>query len=422
MAIEKLTARKVDAFKQPGRYSDGGGLWLQVSQLGDKPTKSWVFQYVSPTKPRKSKIKNGKEVEVGQVRQLGLGALHTVSLVEARQEAEKYRKQVRDGVDPLDVKEAQRQAKRLDEVSHISFKTCAEKYIAAHQSSWKHPKHRAQWSNSLDNYAYPHIGDLPVSRIDVPLVLQCIEPLWSAKAETASRLRGRIESVLDWAKVRGYRHGENPARWKGHLNHLLPERSRAKRVKHHPALPYTEVASFVAKLKPYEGVSARALEVTILTALRTSEVIQSTWNEIDLNAKAWTIPAERIKGNQEHRVPLCDRVVSILKALPRERGNPHVFIGGKTGQPLSNMAMAEIMTELKASSNTPGRMATVHGFRSTFRDWAAEQTNYPREIAEKAMAHLVGDETERAYQRGDLFEKRRKLMVDWAKYCTKVAS
>jgi integrase len=411
MAIEKLTARKVDAIKAPGRYSDGGGLWLQVTNgAGNKPTKSWVFQYVSPTKPRKIKIKNGKEVEVGQVRQLGLGALHTVSLAEARDLAATYRKQVAKGIDPLDLKEAKRQAKRSDEVALITFKSCAEKYIAAHRSSWKNTKHREQWASTLKTYAFPFIGDLSVARIDTPLVLQCIEPLWSTKTETASRLRGRIESVLDWAKVSGYREGENPARWKGHLDHRLPKPSKTTRRKHLPALPYADLVPFLTELKAHKGISPRALETTILTALRTSEVINATWDEIDLSAKVWTVPAERMKGNREHRVPLSDRVLAILKALPRERGHPFVFLGGKSGQPLSNMAMLELLKELR-----PG--LTVHGFRSTFRTWASEQTNYPYEVCEVVLAHAVGSAASQAYQRGDLFEKRRRLMVDWAKYC-----
>jgi integrase len=409
MAIEKLSARKVDALKAPGRYSDGGGLWLQVAPSG---SKCWIYQFASPTK-RKSKIKkNGKEVEVGYVRQLGLGALHTISLAEARELAATYRKQVAKGIDPLAAKEAQRLAKRSEEVALTTFKSCAEKYLAAHRASWKNAKHREQWASTLETYAYPFIGDLSVAAINTPQVLLCIEPLWADKTETASRLRGRIERVLDWAKVSGFRTGDNPARWKGHLDHRLPQPAKTTRRKHLPALHYADLARFLSELKAHKGISPRALEVTILTALRTSEVINATWDEIDLRAKVWTVPAERMKGNREHRVPLCDRIVTILRALPRDKGNPYVFFGGKSGQPLSNMAMLELLKELR-----PG--LTVHGFRSTYRTWASEQTNYPYEVCEVVLAHAVGSTVHQAYQRGDLFEKRRKLMVEWAQYCAK---
>jgi integrase len=279
------------------------------------------------------------------------------------------------------------------------------------QTGWKNAKHRAQWKSTLATYAYPVFGGLSVSTVDTALVLKTIEPIWGTKPETASRLRGRIEAVLDWARARGFRHGENPARWRGHLDKLLPARRKIARVKHHAALPFAEIPAFMNELRARVGVSARALEFAILTTTRTSETRNARWSEIDTASKIWTIPAERMKAGREHRVPLNERAVAILRAMPRESdGDGFVFIGARSDRPISNMAMLELMRGLR-----PGYVP--HGFRSTFRDWAAETTNYQNHIVEMALAHVVGDKVEAAYRRGDLFEKRRRLMSDWARYC-----
>jgi len=299
----------------------------------------------------------------------------------------------------------------------VTFEYCADRYIAAHETSWRNAKHRAQWKSTLSTYVYPVCGPLPVGAVDTAIVSKIIEPLWSTKPETASRVRGRIESVLDWAKVNGFRQGENPARWKGHLEFVLPKRSKVRRVKHHPALPYDEIPAFMAELREREGQSARALEFLVLTAARTEATIGALLSEVDFDEKLWTVPPDRAGTKmmeddpRPRRVPLSDRAIKILKALPREKGNPYLFIGGNVGKPLSNMAMLELMRDMR-----PGFVP--HGLRSTFKDWCAETTNYPNEVSEAALWHAVADKVEAAYRRGDLFEKRRRLMAEWSKYCT----
>jgi integrase len=394
----------VEKAKKPGRYCDGGGLWLQVSQWG---TKSWIFQYSSPTETKK---RNGREV--GRVRQLGLGAYgkHDVTLADAREKAGELRKQVRAGLDPINTHRLQREQLRLQKARHVTFAQCAEQYISAHQSAWRNDKHREQWRATLRTYAFPSIGDIKVDEVDTVLVRKVLEPIWSGKPETAGRLRGRIERVLSFAKAQGLHSGENPARWKGHLDNLLPRVSKIKNVRHHPALPYVELPEFMLELRDRPTISARALEFTILTAVRTSEAINARWSEFDLNEKTWTVPPERMKTGKKHRVPLSDRAVELLRDLPREKGSEFVFIGGREGAALSNMAMLECLRELR-----PG--LTVHGFRSTFRTWAAERTNYPHHVCEQALAHVISDAVVRSYQRGDLFEKRRRLMHEWSRYC-----
>jgi integrase len=389
----KLSATRIARLTKPGRYGDGFGLWLQISTW---KTKAWIFQY---------------SVD-GRVRQLGLGPLHTVTLAEARHKAMECRKLVREGVDPVELRRQGRVQKRVEDARAVSFRQAAERFIAAHEASWRNEKHREQWRATLDRYAYPTIGGLPIATVDTSLVLRVLEPIWTKTPETAGRVRGRIERVLDWGRARGMREGENPARWKGHLDKLLPAPRKVKTVRHHPALPYPEIPPFMTELRTRSSISARALEITILTALRTTEVISATWNEIDTVAKVWTIPAARMKAGREHRVPLSDRVIDALRGLPREDGNPYVFLGGKKGAPLSNMAMLELLRELR-----PG--LTVHGFRSTFRDWAAETTSYPNHVLEMALAHSVSDKVEAAYRRGDLFDKRRRLMAEWTRYCDK---
>jgi integrase len=406
---DMLTTRRIETIKQPGRYADGGGLWLQVSEW---KTKAWIFQYSSPTAP---KVRKPDGREIARVRHLGLGPYgkHDVTLARARELAARAREQVRAGIDPVDARKADRETKRLADAKRLSFKQCADKYIGAHEASWASPKHREQWKSTLAAYVYPTIGALPVQAIDTALVTRVLEPIWSDRTETAIRVRGRIEAVLDWAKARGYRSGENPARWKGHLQNLLPNPGKIKKVRHHPALPYAELPGFMLELRSRDGISARALEFCILTACRSGEVTHATWDEIDLADKTWTIRAERMKARKEHRVPLSERALEILQSLPREPNNPHVFIGNKPGAPLSAMAMLEMLRGLRPQFS-------VHGFRSTFCDWAAERTNFQTEVAELALAHKLGDKVEAAYRRGDMFEKRRRLAGEWAKYCAQV--
>jgi integrase len=384
----KLTPLAIKNAKEPGLYGDGHGLYLQVSQFG---TKSWLYRFQRD----------------GVARKMGLGALHTVSLADARERAADARRVLLDGIDPIEARRQRRAANKLEAAKAITFKQCAEKYIAAQAAGWRNGKHAMQWTATLATYAYPIIGDLPVAAIDTGLVLKVIEPIWNTKSETASRVRGRIESVLNWAKVREYRLGDNPARWRGHLDNVLPRRSKVQKVKHHPALPYAEIPAFMGELRDRQDVSARALEFTILTAARTGEVIGARWSEIE--GKVWTIPAERMKGGKEHQVPLTKRVLAILDSVPRE--GSFVFPGARAGKALSNMAMLELLRGMRSAGST------VHGFRSSFRDWAAERTNYPDFVVEKALAHVVADKVEAAYRRGDLFEKRRRLMDDWSAYC-----
>ena len=389
--IGKLAA--VSLPKRPaGMHGDGGGLYLQVTASG---VRTWIYRFMLE----------------GRAREMGLGPLHTVSMAEARSKARDCRKQVLEGIDPIEARQGKRAAARLAAATAMTFEQCGDAYIAAQKAGWKNPKHAAQWPSTLSTYVYPVFGALPVQAIDTGLVMKAIEPIWTAKPETASRVRGRIESVLDWAKARGYREGENPARWKGHLENLLPARSKVATVEHHAALPYPEIADFIASLREQKGIAARALEYLILTAARTSEVIGATWAEIDLEARLWTIPGSRMKAGREHRVPLSEPVLAILDQLAKARTGEFVFPGWRMGKPLSNMAMLKLL----------GRMGrgdlTAHGFRSTFSDWAAEQTNTPSEVREMALAHTVSDKVEAAYRRGDLFLKRRELAEAWAKYC-----
>jgi integrase len=385
-----LTALQVTKAAKPGRYGDGHGLYLQVSSSG---VKSWLLRYE----------------RLGRERWMGLGPLHTVGLKDARDRALNARRQLLDGIDPLDARRAERAAQTLEAARSLTFEQAAQQYFDAYEKQWRNAKHRQQFLNTLKAYTFPRIGKLPVAAIDTGLVLSCIDPIWQNKTETASRVRARIESVLDWATVRGFRKGDNPARWKGHLDNVLPARGQLKKTTHHAALDYRELPAFMVALSGREGVAARALELTVLNAARTGEVIGATWDEIDLVAKVWTVPADRIKGGKEHRVPLSDRAVEILQALPREENNNFVFIGA-AGRGLSNMAMASVLARMQATE------ITVHGFRSTFRDWAAERTSYPNHVVEMALAHVVGNKVEAAYRRGDLFDKRRRLMADWARH------
>jgi len=398
---ERVTALFVRHVDRPGRYSDGRNLYLQVRKSSrTEPTatvnKSWVFRYE----------------RFGKDTWMGLGPYPDVSLRDAREFAARARKQLLKGIDPLADKRAHQRAARAEHDDRLTFAECAEHYVESQAPGWSNPKHIDQWRNTLKKLAGPIIGRLPVDQVDTALVMRCIEPIWTTRTETASRLRGRIEAVLDWATVRGYRKGDNPARWRGHLDKLLPRPSQVARVKHHPALPYTEVGAFIQQLREDTGIASRALELTILTAARTNEVIQAEWSEFDLDLKTWVVPAERMKSKREHRVPLSDAAVAALKAV-KGRSKRYVFPGHKRSSHLSNTAMLQALKRL-------GRTGiTVHGFRSTFRDWCAESTNYPSDVAEMALAHTLRDKTEAAYRRGDLFEKRSRLMTDWARYCSK---
>jgi len=398
-----LTARKVQTAKKPGRYRDETipGLYLQITRDG---VKSWLLRFEQ----------NGRE------RWHGLGPCHTVTLAEARERARQARLKLLDGIDPIEAKKAQRAAAALEAAKAMTFEQAAQAYNDQNEGRWRNRKSAGEFLRSLRAYAYPVIGQLPVGAIDTGLVLKVLErrhpnhpskTLWQAIPETADRIRNRIERVLDWATARGYREGDNPARWKGHLETVLPARSAIQRAQNHPALPYSEIPAFMAKLRERDGVAARALEFLILTAARSGEVLGATWGEIDLVARTWTVPANRIKGGREHRVPLSDRAAEILQMMPRQDGNDHVFIGtGRTGG-LSHTALS---TELERTGRKNGE--TVHGFRSTFRTWASESTSYPHEVCEAALAHVIPDAVVRAYQRTDLFDKRRKLMTDWARY------
>ncbi|WP_120298356.1 site-specific integrase [Paraburkholderia sp. BL23I1N1] len=382
---------KITKTTTPGLYGDGGGLYLQITAAG---VKSWLFRYM----------------RAGKARGMGLGPLHTIGLAEARARALDCRRLLLDGIDPIDSRNAERASQPVAQADEVTFKQCAEKYIEAHRAGWKNAKHADQWTNTLTTYADPVFNSQPVSAIDTTLVMKVLEPIWATKTETASRLRGRIESVLDWATVRGYRTGENPARLKGHLDTLLPKRSRVQKVVHHPALPYAHVAAFVKTLHSQEGVAACALEFLILTATRTNEVIGATWAEFDLDEGVWTIPVERMKMRKEHRVPLSARAIAIVKAQEDVKRGDYVFPGARDKKPLSNMAMLQLLERMKRAD------ITVHGFRSTFRDWAGETTHYPREVCEAALAHGIKDKAEAAYARGDLFAKRAALMEDWAAF------
>jgi integrase len=405
----RLTALKVTRMAdKPGMYADGGGLYLQVTPGG----ASWIYRYMLK----------------GRAREMGLGPLALYGLQDARAKALDARRLRHEGVDPIEARRAARAKERLDNAKVMTFRQCADSYIKAHRAGWRNAKHAAQWEATLATYAAPIIGGLPVQSIDTTLVMKVLEEevrdarnrpvasLWTAKPETASRLRGRIESILDWAKVRGYRDGENPARWRGHLDKLLPSRAKVRKVEHHAALPYGELPEFMTALRGQDGVAARALEFAVLTAARTGEVLGARWDEIDTAEKLWTIPADRMKAGKEHRVPLSARVITILQEMKhlghfdkdQSAADGFVFPGGKQGLPLSNMAFLMLLRRMKRDD------LTAHGFRSTFRDWAAERTNFPSEVAEMALAHTVNSKVEQAYRRGDLFERRRRIMAAWA--------
>ena len=393
MAANKLTDRVVRQTAVPGIYPDGDGLYLQVTaSKSGEPRRSWFVRLRLPN---------------GKARDMGLGRSALVPLKTARELALAARQEAKAGRDPIAAKEAAKVAAEAEQARAATFRQCAEAYIAAHAAGWRNEKHRQQWTNTLAEYVYPVFGDLPVSVIDTPLVMKVLDPIWTSKTETASRIRGRIEVILDWARVRGYRNGENPARWKGNLAMALPARAKAKPRGRHAALPFDLMPTFWTDLEKRDGVGPLALRFAILTAARTGEAIGARWEEIDTAKATWTVPAARMKGAREHRVPLSPQALAILDGIGRKESGP-VFLGTREGKPLSNMALLMTLRRMNRAD------LTAHGFRSTFRDWAAETTNFPREAAEAALAHTIGDKVEAAYRRGDLFEKRRKLMDAWA--------
>ena len=405
--VEKLKALTVAKLKEPGYYSDGAGLYLQVAP---GLSKSWVYRY---------KL-------AGRSREMGLGSFSTFSLAEARQRAKAARQLLADGIDPIErrtaVQEAAATATRS--VARVpTFGQAADRYIESHESGWKNAKHSYQWRQSLDTFAKPTLGALPVNAIDTDLVLKVLAPIWSTKTETATRLRGRIEKILDWAKALKYRTGDNPAAWRGNLDKLLPNPSKIAPVVNHPALPYSELGAFMAMLRAMPGLSPLALEFIILTATRTGEALGARWSEFDLDAGVWTVPAIRMKMGKEHRVPLSAEALEVLSktlafgksgGAAEPAGTDFVFPGRNPEQQQSNMSCLALLRRIGRND------IVVHGFRSTFRDWCSETTNYPREVAEMALAHAIGDKVEAAYRRGDLFEKRTSLMADWATYCSTV--
>jgi integrase len=393
---EKLSAR---ALRQkatlPGLHADGGNLYLQVSESG---AASWIFRYK----------------RAGKATDVGLGSFKTRSIKRAREKATELRDMLLDGRDPLAEKHEARALLSAARAKAMTFNQCAEAYIEAHRAGWRNAKHADQWQNTLTTYCGPVFGALPIEKVDLPLVMKVLEPIWQTKTETASRLRGRIEAVLGWATVRGYRSGDNPARWKGHLDKLLPQRSKVQKVEHHAALPYAEIGAFMRDLRAQNGVAAKALEFQILTCSRPGEVRGALWSEIDKAAKLWIVPASRMKANKDHRVPLSARAIEILEEVAERTDGELVFPGRKEGKPLSDATLIAVMERM-------GRTGlTSHGFRSTFRDWAAEQTNFPHEMAEMALAHTIGNKAEAAYRRGDLFEKRLRMAEAWARYCSTV--
>ena len=391
-STERLNALQVAKLEKPGYYCDGAGLYLQVSKTA---SKSWIMRYTLDGKPC----------------EMGLGSFNAFNLAEARARAKAQRKLLTDGIDPLATKRSDLLAKRMAAASIITFDKAAAEYIKSNSPAWRNAKHGDQWRNTIATYASPVIGALPVSKIETAHVLRILSPIWATKTETATRVRGRIEKILDWAKVQGYRTGDNPAAWRGHLSEALPKPSKVAAAGHHAALPWVEVGAFMVALQGAQGAGARAMELIILTATRTSETLNAKWSEFDLDAKLWIIPKERMKGFREHRVPLSAAALAVLdKAKAESTGGDFVFTGRKQAA-LSNMACLQTLKRMGRSD------LTVHGFRSTFRDWTAEATAYPRDVCEMALAHAIEDKSEAAYRRGDLIEKRRALMSDWAAHC-----
>lgn len=391
-SIERLSDLQVKSLRLPGRYTDGAGLVLNIAKGG---TKSWIFRY--------------RDRQTGKVRELGLGSVLAVPLKRAREKAAECRGMLADGRDPIDTKRQRQTAQRVEKAQLLTFGQCCERYIAAHEASWRNAKHRQQWESTLTTYA-AELRPLPVGAITTDLVVKVLEPIWTTKTETATRTRQRIEAVLDWATVRQFRKGDNPARWRGHLDHLLPAPAKVRKVEHQAAMPFGDMPAFMAALRLRRGVSARLLELVILTACRVGEAAAAEWSEINLDAATWTIPGARMKAGKEHRVALSPAAVALLEGLPK--GGRYVFPGtGKRVQPMNPESARKLLQKDMEHTGI-----TVHGFRSAFRDWAAERTSFPAEVVEMALAHAIESKVEAAYRRGDLFAKRAKLMEAWAGY------
>ncbi len=395
-----LTSARLRTLTKPGTYGDGSGLYLQVR---GPEQRAWLFRY------KRS----------GKGRLMGLGPYPEIGLADAREAAAAARKLLAQGVDPLDARRAAQAEETAAQAR--TFRQVADAYVAAHEAAWRNAKHRQQWRNTLATLAYPKLGAMPVAAITTADVLAVLQPIWKATPETASRLRGRIEAVLSYSKALHWREGQNPAAWKDNLDHLLPQTGKLARVEHHAALPWSDMGAFMAALRGKAGIGARALEFAILTAARSGEVRGAIWGEIDLDAATWTVPGGRMKAGREHRVPLSDAALAVLREVAplrdREAGAAAlVFSGIKHGKPLSDMSLTAVLRRMEMGD------LTAHGFRSSFRDWCAEATAYPREVAEAALAHVNKDKVEAAYARGDLFDKRRRLMAEWATYCSRPAA
>ena len=390
--LNRLSAFKVEKAKEPGMYGDGGGLYLRVAEGG---SKQWIYRYVTNGRPR----------------DMGIGPVHVLTLAEAREKAREASRLRLEGIDPIAAKHAQRAAAAVAAASAMTFRQCAEGFIRDNETSWSNAKHRLEWERSLAKYAFPVLGNLPVAAIDTPLVLKVIKPLWERVPETASRVRGRIENVLGWATVHHYRGGDNPARWNGLLEHALPTVVKGE---HHAAMAYAEVPAFMAKLREQSSVPARCLELIVLTGVRLDEAREATWDEIDFDNRVWMIPAARMKkSDRDHRVPLSAAAIAVLEDMHAIRQSDYVFPGSYHGKAIGKNMPLRLLNQITGTS------ATVHGFRSSFRDWAAERTSFPREVAEMALAHAIPNAVEAAYRRGDLFEKRSRLVDAWADYCAK---
>lgn len=388
---KEMAPLAIGRIAEPGMHFVGGvqGLALQVTAGAGR---SWVL----------------RATVGGKRREMGLGPYPEVTLAAARDKAREARELIRQGIDPVEKKRAAQSALRAAIAAAMTFDECADAYIKAHEAGWRNIKHGQQWRNSIKQHASPVLGEMQVRDVALPQVLKVLEPIWTTTNETASRLRGRIEQVLDWATARGLREGPNPARWRGHLDKLLAKPSKVNNREHHAALPVGEAGAFMVRLRRAEGIGARALEFAILTAARSGEVRGVTWAEFDLDGKVWTVPAARMKAGKEHRVPLSPEALALLQTLPKGEADALAFLAPRGGA-LSDMTLLAVLRRLEVP-------AVPHGFRSTFRDWAAERTNYPRDVAEMALAHAIGDKVEAAYRRGDLFEKRRRMMADWAKF------
>ena len=410
MRAARLTVKEIQRKTTPGLHGDGGGLWLQITKTG---VKSWLFRFM---------VK-------GKAYGMGLGPLHSVTLAEARHKAANARRLLVEGINPLEERRRLHAQDAANRARTMSFAACSAQYIAAHRAAWKNAKHGEQWSSTLQTYVHPVIGKLPVGDIDTALIVKVFtqrdpkgNPFWESKTETASRVRGRIEAILGWATTSGFRSGDNPARWKGNLENLLANISKRSRVKNHPSLPWQQVDAFMSSLDKREGIAARAVEFAIITACRSNEVRGARWSEIDLDAKIWTIPSSRMKAGREHEVPLSVEALALLKRL---HASSELVFPGIQNQVLSDMSLTQVIRRMvrdgQVWTDRDGRTVTVHGFRSTFRMWAAEATNYPREVAEHALAHQLPDAVERAYQRGTQFAKRIELMRDWGSLCKRAS-